>query len=69
RAPALALRRGAVDKLRAVRRYATGRGCRRRALLGYFGETAPRRCGACDRCLERSLFRPFPAARAPWDDI
>lgn len=68
-APALALRRGALEKLRAVRRYAATRGCRRRALLAYFGETAPRRCGACDRCLGRSLFRPFTPAPAPWTDI
>jgi ATP-dependent DNA helicase RecQ len=44
------LRRGARAKLGAVRRYATTRGCRRRALLRYFGEVAPERCGSCDRC-------------------
>jgi len=47
---AVRLRRVALDKLEAVHRYASGRGCRRRALLGYFGEDAPGRCGACDRC-------------------
>ncbi|BAU49211.1 ATP-dependent DNA helicase RecQ [Sulfurifustis variabilis] len=26
--------------------------CRRQALLGYFGETAPRPCGNCDTCLD-----------------
>jgi ATP-dependent DNA helicase RecQ len=68
-APALTLRRGALEKLRAVRRYAATRGCRRRALLAYLGEEAPRRCGACDRCLGRSLPRPFTPAPAPWTDI
>jgi ATP-dependent DNA helicase RecQ len=45
------LRRGALDRLHAVERYARARGCRRRELLSYFGEDAPRRCGACDRCV------------------
>lgn len=45
------LRDIAVEKLRAVRRYALARGCRRRVLLGYFGEQIPDRpCGGCDRC-------------------
>ena len=46
---ATALRRAALDELRAVRRYAAGRGCRRRALLRYFGEEGAERCGSCDR--------------------
>jgi hypothetical protein len=45
------LRDIALEKLRAVRRYALARGCRRRVLLGYFGEQIPdRACGGCDRC-------------------
>lgn len=44
------LRRAALARLRAVRRYAATRGCRRRALLAYFGEDAPPTCGRCDRC-------------------
>jgi ATP-dependent DNA helicase RecQ len=44
------LRRSALAKLDSVERYARSRGCRRRALLRYFGESAPRRCGSCDRC-------------------
>ncbi len=48
--PALSLRRSALDKVRAVQRYARASGCRRRALLRYFGEDAPARCGSCDRC-------------------
>ncbi|MFG1691021.1 RecQ family ATP-dependent DNA helicase [Gemmatimonadota bacterium] len=45
------LREIAVEKLRAVRRYALARGCRRRVLLAYFGEQIPDRpCGGCDHC-------------------
>jgi len=44
------LRRNARAKLAAVDRYARSRPCRRQALLAYFGEEAPLRCGACDRC-------------------
>ncbi len=50
------LRASALDKVDAVRRFARSRGCRRRTLLTYFGEDAPARCGACDRC--RSLPSP-----------
>jgi ATP-dependent DNA helicase RecQ len=49
-APVLRLRRAALAKVDAVQRYARGKGCRRRALLRYFGEEAPPRCGSCDRC-------------------
>jgi len=47
---AASLRGSALAKLDAVHRFARSRGCRRRALLAYFGEEAPERCGACDRC-------------------
>ncbi|MDQ1443799.1 MAG: ATP-dependent helicase RecQ [Acidimicrobiaceae bacterium] len=36
-----------VDMMRA---YAEGRGCRRQALLGYFGEHLAEPCGHCDTC-------------------
>jgi ATP-dependent DNA helicase RecQ len=49
-AAARRLRRAALSKVEAVQGYARGKGCRRRALLGYFGEVAPPRCGSCDRC-------------------
>jgi ATP-dependent DNA helicase RecQ len=49
---ALRLRKSALAKVDSVQRYALTRGCRRRALLRYFGETAARRCGSCDRCSE-----------------
>jgi ATP-dependent DNA helicase RecQ len=44
--------RDRVEKSRIamMRSYAEGRGCRRRFLLGYFGEEAPERCGNCDDC-------------------
>lgn len=48
--PARRLRRRAVAKAVAVETYARAKGCRRRALLRYFGEEAPPRCGHCDRC-------------------
>ena len=37
------------EGLRAVQRYATAPSCRRRALLGYFGDEM-RACGGCDVC-------------------
>jgi ATP-dependent DNA helicase RecQ len=43
---------GAVQaRLDVMRAYAETSGCRRRALLRYFGEEAPERCDACDNCL------------------
>jgi len=38
-----------MRRLRAVRAYATTRGCRREAISRYFGETAGP-CAGCDRC-------------------
>ena len=49
-APAARLRKAALHKVDAVQDYARSGGCRRRALLRYFGEEAPARCGSCDRC-------------------
>jgi ATP-dependent DNA helicase RecQ len=43
-------RRRATEKLEAVRRFARSKGCRRNALLSYFGETSAVVCGRCDRC-------------------
>ena len=44
-----ARRRAAERRIGAVERYAVRRGCRRRALLGYFGERSGN-CGACGEC-------------------
>lgn len=47
-------RRQALERgLRAMRRYVTGRSCRRRVLLGYLGERIDR-CHGCDRCGEET---------------
>jgi ATP-dependent DNA helicase RecQ len=48
-----------LDKLRRMQGFAYQQGCRRRYLLQYFGESAPWRCGRCDRCL------PDPARILP----
>ena len=42
-------KRLALTRLQAVERYATDHRCRRRALIGWFGERL-RRCSGCDRC-------------------
>jgi ATP-dependent DNA helicase RecQ len=44
------LRAMEVRKLRRMERYAFQRGCRRRYLLAYFGESDPVACRGCDRC-------------------
>ncbi len=54
-----------LEKLRRMQAYAYQRGCRRRYLLQYFGESAPWRCGRCDRCLpdHRRILPGWPAPR------
>jgi ATP-dependent DNA helicase RecQ len=47
---ARALRRSALARLQAVANYAEDGRCRRKALLGYFGEEVEGPCGRCDRC-------------------
>jgi ATP-dependent DNA helicase RecQ len=42
-------RRRAESRIAAMESYATSRECRRRALIGYFGERISR-CAGCDRC-------------------
>ncbi|HEX5820124.1 MAG TPA: RecQ family ATP-dependent DNA helicase [Gemmatimonadales bacterium] len=42
-------RRGIGRRIAMMRRFATGWGCRRRKLLGYFGEP-PSTCAGCDWC-------------------
>lgn len=55
----LAEARRRVDRSRVdmMRGYAETSGCRRRFLLGYFGEELPERCGACDTCRSGSAER------------
>jgi ATP-dependent DNA helicase RecQ len=38
------------SRIEMMRTYAEASGCRRRFLLGYFGEDSPDRCGNCDLC-------------------
>jgi ATP-dependent DNA helicase RecQ len=38
------------SRIEMVRSYAETTDCRRRLLLGYFGEQHPERCGRCDNC-------------------
>ncbi|MEO5826498.1 MAG: RecQ family ATP-dependent DNA helicase [Gemmatimonadales bacterium] len=45
-------KREAERRLTAMMRYATARECRRRMLVGWFGETL-RRCSGCDQCTGR----------------
>ncbi|MBT8396456.1 MAG: RecQ family ATP-dependent DNA helicase [Gemmatimonadetes bacterium] len=53
-------------QIRAVQEYAKGRGCRREALLRYFGDPGPRQpCRRCDRCRERAPEGLF--AKGPTD--
>lgn len=73
-------RRAALVRIEAVERYARTRGCRRAAVLAYFGE-ASTSCSGCDRCgnrlaivpTDRTAIRRFASLRravarvaAPW---
>ena len=53
-----------LEKLRKMQAYAYQRGCRTRFVLDYFGESAPWRCGRCDRCRSGPGIVPdWPAPR------
>lgn len=54
------------SRVEMMRGYAETLDCRRRFLLGYFGEAAPDRCGACDACTGRASEPPEtgPAVRS-----
>jgi len=53
-------------QVEAILTYARGRGCRRRALLAYFGEeTENASCGKCDRCRKGRWKRVFPGIWHP----
>jgi ATP-dependent DNA helicase RecQ len=62
-APIAERRRRAEARIAAVEAYARGRGCRRKALVGYFGERLAR-CSGCDRCRDRPLSAPRDPAIA-----
>jgi ATP-dependent DNA helicase RecQ len=51
--PVIERRRRAEARIAAVEAYATGGNCRRRMLVGYFGERLDR-CAGCDRCRRRA---------------
>jgi ATP-dependent DNA helicase RecQ len=55
--PVIERRRRAEARIAAVENYATGRNCRRRMLVGYFGERLER-CAGCDRCRRRPAHAP-----------
>ena len=52
-------RRHAEERLQAMERYARASTCRRRALVGYFGEQLDA-CAGCDRCRAEPASRPLP---------
>jgi ATP-dependent DNA helicase RecQ len=52
-------RRHAEARLLAMERYARDQVCRRRALVGYFGERLAE-CAGCDRCRGEPAGRPLP---------
>jgi ATP-dependent DNA helicase RecQ len=58
-APVQRRRRHAEERLRAMERYARASSCRRRALVGYFGERLAE-CAGCDRCRAEPASRPLP---------
>ncbi len=62
-------RRCAEERIAAMASYAATRRCRRRALLGWFGETLTR-CAGCDRCDAGSTRRGTIARRllARWSE-
>jgi hypothetical protein len=51
------------ERLRAMERYARENACRRRALVGYFGERLAE-CAGCDRSRAEPASRPLPRAVA-----
>jgi ATP-dependent DNA helicase RecQ len=62
-------RRRTVERSRVemIRAYAETSGCRRAALLGYFGEPFDPPCGNCDRCLTGAAAAVEPNAEpTPW---
>lgn len=48
------LRKNRIEKLNAMIGYAQAKGCLRKYILNYFGESAERKCGMCSVCEENS---------------
>ena len=62
--PVARRRQRAEDRLRAMEQYARASSCRRRSLVGYFGEHLGK-CSGCDRCRAEPAVRPLlPAVSA-----
>ncbi|MGN6613024.1 MAG: RecQ family ATP-dependent DNA helicase [Angustibacter sp.] len=61
-------RRRARSRLEMMRGYAETTGCRRRYLLGYFGEQLDADCGHCDTCRSGSAARSHAAEEAARHD-
>ena len=57
----------AEARLREMAEYAETTGCRRAAILRYFGEAAPDACGNCDNCLGRHAGQADAAEAFPED--
>jgi ATP-dependent DNA helicase RecQ len=61
-------RRVEQSRVEMMQAYAEARGCRRRLLLGYFGEQLDGRCGKCDQCRSSDGEEAAdPAGRAPFE--
>jgi len=52
-------KRIAIQQLGQVIDYAEGHDCRRKIILGYFGERYPGNCGKCDNCLNPKLIEDW----------
>ncbi|HEY0008048.1 MAG TPA: RecQ family ATP-dependent DNA helicase [Tepidisphaeraceae bacterium] len=58
------------NRLESMRAYALADGCRRHALLSYFGQEASEQCNACDNCrtgrTKRVAEKPKPTTKHIW---
>jgi len=61
-------REGSQERVETMRGYAETSGCRRRFILGYFGEEAPEHCDNCDVCARRGSLAPRLAGKARFPD-
>jgi ATP-dependent DNA helicase RecQ len=54
------------SRVEMMRAYAEARGCRRKVLLGYFGEPLDQPCGNCDRCAAGGEEEKAPGDAGPF---